>query len=191
MKQFVKALDKQGNCFAYLKNKFSNISDAKLIEGIFDGPQIRKMFRDSKFVKKMNHAEKAAWISFQNVAKYFLGNHKSDNYEQIVYELVKNFGNLDCNMNLKLHFLHSHLDKFPENLGDYSEEQGERFHQDMKEMKRRYQERWDENMLADYCWNLKREATITGKKRKRKPLRRSFEDKRQRYGKMKVEGGGD
>ncbi|CAH2092031.1 unnamed protein product [Euphydryas editha] len=33
-------------------------------------------------------------------------------------------------MNLKLHFLDSHIGHFPENLGEYSEEQGERFHQD-------------------------------------------------------------
>jgi len=42
--------------------------------------------------------------------------------------MVNNFGKLGCLINLKLHFLHSHLDYFPENLGDYSEEQGERFH---------------------------------------------------------------
>ena len=41
-------------------------------------------------------------------------------------------------MSFKLHFLKSHLDYFPENLGVVSEEQGERFHQDIKEMKRRY-----------------------------------------------------
>jgi len=32
-------------------------------------------------------------------------------------------------MNLKLHFLKSHLQHFPENLGDYNKEQGKRFHQ--------------------------------------------------------------
>ncbi|EFN78793.1 hypothetical protein EAI_16704, partial [Harpegnathos saltator] len=42
-------------------------------------------------------------------------------------------------INLKLHFLHSHLDYFPENLEDYSEEQGERFYRDIKEMECRYQ----------------------------------------------------
>lgn len=54
-------------------------------------------------------------------------------------------------MTYKLHFLYSHLDYFPENLGDYSEEQGERFHQDIKEMERRYQGRWDINKMADFC----------------------------------------
>jgi hypothetical protein len=37
-------------------------------------------------------------------------------------------------MSLKLHFLNAHLDYFPENLGAVSEELGERFHQDIKEM---------------------------------------------------------
>lgn len=71
-------------------------------------------------------------------------------------EMLKNFKVLGCKMSLKLHFLYSHLDYFPENLGDVSEEQGERFHQDLKEMERRYQGRWTKTMLADYCWNLKR-----------------------------------
>jgi hypothetical protein len=38
-------------------------------------------------------------------------------------------------MSLKVHFLNAHLDYFPENLGAVSEEQGERFHQDIKEIK--------------------------------------------------------
>jgi len=65
--------------------------------------------------------------------------------------MLINFKNLGCLMNLKVHFLHSHLDYFPKNLGDLSEEQGERSHQDMKEIERRYQGYWDENMLSDYC----------------------------------------
>ncbi|GFU82193.1 uncharacterized protein TNCV_4466441 [Trichonephila clavipes] len=55
-------------------------------------------------------------------------------------------------MSVKVHFLHSHLDYFPENLGVVSKEQGECFHQDIKEMERRYQGRWNVNMMADYCW---------------------------------------
>lgn len=83
-------------------------------------------------------------------------------------------------MNYKLHFLYSHFDYFPENLGDYSEKQGERFHQDIKEMEHRYQDRWDINMIADFCWVLKRESVVKGRKRKWNPLHRSFEDKRVR-----------
>ena len=37
-------------------------------------------------------------------------------------------------MNIKVHFLKSHLNEFPANLGDVSDEHGVRFHQDMKVM---------------------------------------------------------
>ncbi|KMQ83772.1 hypothetical protein RF55_19128 [Lasius niger] len=78
--------------------------------------------------------------------------------------MVENFRKLGCLMNLKLHFLDSHFDYFPEILGDYSEKQGERFHQDIKEMGRRYHGRWDVNMMADFCWTLKRSVPVRGKK---------------------------
>ena len=50
-------------------------------------------------------------------------------------------------MNLEMSFLHSHVDYVPTNLGDFSEKQGERFHQEIGEMERRYQVRWDINWL--------------------------------------------
>ena len=50
-----------------------------------------------------------------------------------------------------------HVEYFPKNLGDYSEEQGDRFHQDIKMIEQRYQGRWDINMMIDYCWILKRD----------------------------------
>ena len=61
-------------------------------------------------------------------------------------------------MSLKIHFLHSHLDFFPENLGDVSDEHGERFHQEIKTIEQRYQGFWDERMLGDYIWFLIRET---------------------------------
>ena len=38
MKQNVKALNKQGACFQYIANKFSQLSGEKVKEGIFVGP---------------------------------------------------------------------------------------------------------------------------------------------------------
>ena len=61
-------------------------------------------------------------------------------------------------MSVKVHYMHSHLDLFPENLGDISEEHGERFHQDIKVMEEGQQSRWDYNMIADYSWSLKRDC---------------------------------
>lgn len=178
IKQYVKALDKQGDCFQYLLLKFPQISYDKLNAGIFDGPQIRTLFNDEIFVTKMNDLEQKAWLSFKSVVYNFLGKQKSENYKEIVNDLLKNFKNLGCRMSLKLHFLDSHLDFFPENLGDNSDEQGERFHQDIKEMENRYQGRWDVHMMADYCWSLKRETT---EEHQRQPVRRSFETKCKRY----------
>lgn len=37
--------------------------------------------------------------------------------------MLQNFIRLRANMIFKLHFLHSHLDSFPDNLGDYNEQQ--------------------------------------------------------------------
>jgi hypothetical protein len=61
-------------------------------------------------------------------------------------------------MSLKVHFLGSHLDFLPENLGAVSDEHGERFHQDIYNMVKRYQGKWSLSMLADYCWTLKRDV---------------------------------
>lgn len=82
------------------------------------------------------------------MSKNFLGNTKSANYKEIVSKLLQDLG---CNMSLKIHFLHPHLDFFPENLGAVSDEHGERFHQDIMAMERRYQGKWSPRMLADFC----------------------------------------
>ena len=153
-------------------NKFPALSTEKLKAGIFDGPQIRQLINDPHFINSMDNTESSAWNSFVLVVKNFLGNHKADNYSDLVEDMLSNFYKLGCNMSIKVHFLHSHLDHFPENLGDLSEEQGERFHQDIQTMESRYQGRWDTHMMADYCWNLQRDCL--GKSYKRKSLKRSF-----------------
>ena len=53
--------------------------------------------------------------------------------------MIDSFQKLKCSISLKLHFMDSYVEYFPKNLGDYSEEQGERFHQDIKAMQQRYQ----------------------------------------------------
>lgn len=52
--------------------------------------------------------------------------------------MLEKFKALVCNTNLKVYFLlvHAHLDHFLEYLGDVSEEQGKRFHQDIKKIKK-------------------------------------------------------
>ncbi|UYV73038.1 K02A2.6-like [Cordylochernes scorpioides] len=154
---FVKAMDRNASGFAYLKQNFSSISEAKIKEGIFVGPQIRELQQDGNFQNSLNEVEAAAWNSFRNVCKNFLGSVKVENYRDIVNDLLLSYKALGCNMSLKIHFLHSHLDFFPDNLGAVSDEHGERFHQDISSMEKRYQGKWSPAMLADYCWTLKRD----------------------------------
>jgi hypothetical protein len=52
MKQFAKALPKEGECFKYLCDQFPGLSEAKLKDGAFVGPDIRKMMKDETFEKK-------------------------------------------------------------------------------------------------------------------------------------------
>jgi len=93
MKNSVKAMNKEGAGFRYLRHMVPRISDAKIKEGIFVGPQIRCVMNAYKAMK--------------------------------------------CNMSLKIYFLHSRLDFFPANLGAVSDEQCERFHQDISTMEKR------------------------------------------------------
>ena len=71
-------------------------------------------------------------------------------------------------MSLKIHFLHSHLDFFPESSGAVSDEYGERFDQHISSMEKRYQGIWNCAMLADYCWTLARDAPTMECKRQAK-----------------------
>ncbi|UYV64671.1 uba52 [Cordylochernes scorpioides] len=122
MKNFVKAMDQNASGFAYLKQKNSSISEAKIKEGIFVGPQIRELQQDGNFQNSLNEVEAAAWNSFRNVRKNFSGSVKVENYRDIVNDLLLSYKALGCNMSLKIHFLHSHLDFFPDNLGAVSDE---------------------------------------------------------------------
>jgi hypothetical protein len=45
-KNVCEALDKEIEGFACLRQKFSKISEAKMKEGIFIGPQIKQLFKD-------------------------------------------------------------------------------------------------------------------------------------------------
>jgi len=79
------------------------------------GPQIRALIGDGKFEDLLSQIEKSAWKSFKSVMKSFLGNHKAPNYHEIVGELLQSYQDMGCNMSLKIYFLDSHLDFFPDN----------------------------------------------------------------------------
>jgi hypothetical protein len=110
------------------------LSEAKLKEDIFVGPDIRKLFSDDLFVMTIKTVKTEAGNAFKEVIAKFLCNYKGPNYKQVVENMLEKFMALGCAMSLKVHFLNVRVDYFPENLGAVSEEQGERFHKDIKGM---------------------------------------------------------
>ncbi|GBM90375.1 hypothetical protein AVEN_175918-1 [Araneus ventricosus] len=162
-------------------SKFPKLSEAKLKEGVFTGPDIRKLLSDSLFSETVGGKVKEASDSFKDVRHRVLENVKDPLYKTTLQRVLTAYEDQGCKMSLKVHFLHSHIDCFLENLGAYSEEQDERFHQDVRDIERRYHGRWDVSMLADYCWMLRRE-TENGK---RKRFRRSVIEKKKRFHRQK------
>ena len=57
MKQFVKALHLDGECFQHILRAFPGLSYEKIKAGVFDGPQIRTLVRDQAFVQAMKDRE--------------------------------------------------------------------------------------------------------------------------------------
>jgi len=109
-KNSVKAMNKEEATFTYLPEKIPRLSEAKLKEGIFIGPQIRDLIKDEYFDKLLQGDKKAVWDRFKFVVKGFLGNRRAQNYEDLVNNLLQSYQKLGCIISLKIHLLHSHLD---------------------------------------------------------------------------------
>ena len=122
----------------------------KIKAGVFDGPRIQKLMNDKDFIGSMNPQKTLAWQAlFIDAARNFLGNSRSKNYMKIVNNLIAKSLGIGANMSIKAHFLFSILDLFHENMWSVCDEQGERFHQDIKEIKTLYQGGRDKIMMAD------------------------------------------
>jgi len=79
MKNFVKAVNQEEVAITDVWEKFTRLSEAKLKEGVFIGPQIRDLIIDEFFDTLLQGDEKAAWDSFKFVVKGFLGNRRAQN----------------------------------------------------------------------------------------------------------------
>ena len=132
---------------------------------------------DEHFDEILVDAELNAWRCLKEVCQNYLGNYKAPDHVEIVERMLDSFHALKCNMSLKIHLLHSHLDFFPSNVGNVSDEHGERFHQDIATMEMRYQGKWNPSMLADYCWTLIRDTSDDQYKRQRSRKRLKKGDK--------------
>jgi hypothetical protein len=175
IKNFVKALDVKVPEFTYLCEKFPKLTFEKVKARGFTGPQIRQLFKDQQFEAVLSDKVRAAWHFFEKVSNSFLENFKSANFIELVQDVMDSYEHLGGrvgNMSLKMDFLFLHLDFFPLNCCDVSDEHGERFYHDISVMEHRYNGKWSSAMLGDYCWMIKSDAPETKYHRQAKRTRR-------------------
>jgi hypothetical protein len=79
-------------------------------EGIFFGPHNTQPFEDQYFSIELNPAERRAWKLFENVCRIFIGSEQAGHYSEIMQKLISSYSAVGCNVSLKIHFLHYHLD---------------------------------------------------------------------------------
>ena len=72
--------------------------------GIFDGPQIPELMKDSVFDDALSAVELSAWRLLKSVISDFLGNNRSAEYEKEVNKPLKNFQKLGLACQLKCTF---------------------------------------------------------------------------------------
>lgn len=147
------------------------LSAAKKKAGVYNGPQIRQLFADKsipKILQAKNGESTDQSIAFERLQKVcsgFLGNKREENFQQLVDDLMVSYEKLEINITIKMHSLICHPDKFKENCGAYSDEQGERFHQDIKRNEENYAGKSVASALGRYCWTLVREEDPAAHKR--------------------------
>ena len=185
MKNSVKAMDHHEKGFQYFLEKFGpKKSDAKLKPGVFVGPDSRDLMKYEKYDQHINSLGLSAWKLFKKVVYNFLGSKKSENYADVVQEMLIAYQKLGCRMSLKIHFLHSHLDFFAKNLEVVSDEHGKRFYQDISDIETRffififycyqgntffycYQGKPNDRMMGDYSWYLQGETDASHRRKAR------------------------
>ena len=154
--------------------KFRKTQD-KVENGTFDGTQIRKLMRDKSFVKLLKGAERTAWYRFKDVTDNFLGNNRAPDYADRINKMLESFKWIGCNISLKMHLLHAHLDRFPSNCGAYSDQQAEKTHQDVLPYEQRFHDHGI-NFAAEVCHGMNHD---TETKHKRQSIKQR--NKRARY----------
>uniref|UniRef100_A0A0K2UZR5 Putative LOC100901472 [Metaseiulus occidentalis] n=1 Tax=Lepeophtheirus salmonis TaxID=72036 RepID=A0A0K2UZR5_LEPSM len=68
---------------------------------------------------------------------WWISSWRTTNYKELVKRLIEDYKDMGCKMSIKIYFLHTHLTCFPDNLGDQSDGQGERFHRDLMVMEKK------------------------------------------------------
>ena len=145
------SIDCKGQPIKLLKDIFPRLSDAKIKEGVFVGPDTCKLMKNELFRNSLNDVERRAYDAVIKIIENFLGKNRSLDYKAIVAELLDLFQAQGVKMSLKIHYLKNHLDFFPLDLGKISDEHGEGYHQVIGTIENRYQGRADPRIMVNFC----------------------------------------
>src|SRR5699024_959825 len=106
------------------------------------GPEIRSICMDKHFENQLGRSEKRAFRAFRDVSWYVLSSKvhpdSSKTNQVLVDEMFDSFEIMKCHLTYKMHLLRSHLDLFPENIDDFSDQHGEKLHQLFKRFEEDY-----------------------------------------------------
>lgn len=149
LQHFIKT-NSNSSVTAFLKAKFGPYFEASNIQG----KQVNQLIKDESFALVLRPAEKKLWNSFSLVVKEFLGKNRSIRYPRLVKQLMQELKKNDVGMTLKIHILSSHLNLFPTSNSDFSDEAGERFHQDIRSCVERNRGQSGIKLMADYVWRI-------------------------------------
>jgi len=68
-----RALERDGQALAYMRNKFPKFSEIKVKEGIFVGLEMWEVVKDREFNSNLSDTENAVWNAFKSVCTNCLG----------------------------------------------------------------------------------------------------------------------
>lgn len=140
------------NAFNELCRIFPRLSGMKIKEG-----RCLNLTRDEPFENALSDIELMAWHCVKAVIQNVLGIHRSEIWRILIENMIDAFHLLNVKMSLKIHFLHSHVEKLAEQSPAESDEHGERFHQVTARLEHWYSGKKLHALLGDICWNLQEE----------------------------------
>ena len=108
-------MTKEDEGFSYLRQKFPGKSEAKIKEGVFVSPQ--QLLSWSSLHNKLNTAERRVRDAIESVCSNFLRSKKSENYVEIVAELLFRLPRLVVQHVVETPFPAIPLEFFPGNYG--------------------------------------------------------------------------
>lgn len=86
-------------CFKYICRVLPDLTIEKLKAGIFDGPPIRKLLKDTHLVKVMSENEASDWLEFIKMPN-FHEKYTNENYKDLFTNLISTFRDTGANVSI-------------------------------------------------------------------------------------------